>query len=323
MQKISTDPALIRLGGPTMGSSWSALIPAAACPTEDRQTRLTAEFQAAVDLVDTQMSTWRPDSDLMRLNAAPAGDLVPLPEEILAVLAAALKIGAASDGAFDIGMGEAVSAWGFGPEPPSEPRIRAALKAHHVPAHKSLVLSPGQARKTKEIKLDLSGIAKGYGVDRMTGTAQAAGLESGLFSIDGEVRALGCQPDGSPWHVLIERPDDHSHRPLSLLSLADAAVATSGDYRHWVEVAGLRLSHTMDPKRGGPLARAPASVSVVAPDCMQADAWATVMMVLGPKEGAALARAHQLHVLFVLREGADLRQIGIGPLFETPLANSA
>jgi thiamine biosynthesis lipoprotein len=134
------------------------------------------------------------------------------------------------------------------------------------------------------------------------------------------MRALGLRPDGQPWTIAIEEPDSNSRAPHSILALQDAAVATSGDYRHWVDVAGRRLSHTMDPRRGTPLTTSPASVTVVARSCAEADAWATALMVLGPGKGAELARRRRLDALFLVREGEAIRPRPVGALFaESPL----
>ena len=118
---------------------------------------------------------------------------------------------------------------------------------------------------------------------------------------------MGSKPDGGAWTVAVEAPDPDRRAPHSILSLQDCAVATSGDYRHWVEVQGRRLSHTMDPRRGAPLLASPASVTVVAPSCAAADAWATALMVLGPSKGAALARKVGIDALFLLRGEGALR----------------
>ena len=164
--------------------------------------------------------------------------------------------------------------------------------------------------------LDLNGIAKGYGVDRLAGVLGAFGITSGLVGIDGEMRAMGLRPDNRPWTIAVEAPDPEQRAPHSVLSLQDAAVATSGDYRHWVEVQGRRLSHTMDPRRGAPLLTSPASVTVIAKTCAEADAWATALMVLGAQDGAKLAQAQGLDALFLLRDGAEgLRAVAVGPLF--------
>jgi thiamine biosynthesis lipoprotein len=298
-----------------MGTRWSATFFTApgfdAAPVQ-------AALQAAVDEVDGQMSTWRPDSDLMRLNAAPDAAWVEMPARLIEVLRLGMEIGRASGGAFDIGVGDAVVAWGFGSESAAPDRIRAAMTAPHTPAHVALDLNLGAgcARKRAALALDLNGIAKGYGVDRLAETLQASGISSGLVGIDGEMRALGLRPDGQPWAIAVEMPDQTRRTPHSMLALQDAAVATSGDYRHWVEVQGRRLSHTMDPRRGAPLLASPASVTVVAQTCAEADAWATALMALGPVAGARLAGRLDLDALFLMREDANrLRAVAVGRLF--------
>ena len=314
MSKMSTDLTRHALNGPTMGTRWTALFHTA--PGFDAAPLRTA-LQAAVEEVDAQMSTWKPESDLMRLNRAAMGEWVEVPARLLAVIRLGLAIGRASGGAFDIAMGDAVKAWGFGPEAASAEAIRAALTARR-PAHELLEVEEGRVRKHAAVTLDLNGIAKGYGVDRLAETLLAFGITSGLVGIDGEMRALGLRPDGEPWAIAVEAPEQHRRAAHSVLALEDAAVATSGDYRHWVDVQGRRLSHTMDPRRGAPLAQSPASVTVVAPSCAEADGWATALMVLGEAQGRALAERLGLHALFLLR-GADglVKPRAVGQLFAT------
>ena len=130
MSKMSTDLVRHALHGPTMGTRWSALFHTA--PGFD-PAPVRAALQAAVDEVDAQMSTWKPGSDLMRLNAAAVGEWVAAPTRLLHVLGIGLEIGRASGGAFDIGMGDAVTAWGFGPEAAVPDRICAAMTAPRRP----------------------------------------------------------------------------------------------------------------------------------------------------------------------------------------------
>ncbi len=315
MSKMSTEPKCHALNGPTMGTRWSALFYTAG--TFDPKP-LHDALQAAVDEVDAQMSTWKPSSDLMRLNAAPVGDWMKVPERLMKVLRLALNIGRMSGGAFDIGMGDAIAAWGFGPMAADQHLIRKALNAPRQSAHEVVELHSDGARvrKTAPVILDLNGIAKGYGVDRLAETLYDFSISSGLVGIDGEMRALGRHPDGQPWTIAIETPDSARRAPHSILALQDAGVATSGDYRHWLIVGGRRLSHTMDPPRGAPLMTSPASVTIVARTCAEADAWATALTVLGPKGGAVLARRLRLNALFLMRDGgAGIRPEGVGPLF--------
>jgi len=312
------------LNGPAMGTRWSAQF--FAPPGLDLEA-IRSALQAAVSEVDAQMSTWNPDSDLMRLNAAPVGDWVTAPARLIDVLRLGLDIGQASGGAFEIGMGDAVAAWGFGPDAAAPDRIRTAMTAQRVGASDALDLdmAAGRVRKTAPIALNLNGIAKGYGVDRLAETLIACGIDAGLVGIDGEMRALGLRPDGQPWTIAVEAPDPERRAPHSILALQDAAVATSGDYRHWVEVGGRRLSHTMDPAKGAPVLASPASVTVVARTCAEADAWATAFMVLGPDAGATLARQRGLDALLLLRDDdGRVRGVGVGDLFsEQPAASPA
>lgn len=313
MSKMSTERVRHALNGPTMGTRWSALF--FASPGFDVAPVQTA-LQQAVDEVDDQMSTWNAGSDLMRLNKAPVGDWVGIPARLAEVLRLGVEIGRASGGAFDIGMGDAVRAWGFGAVAADENAIRAAMAETRGPAHAFLELDEKRARKHAPLALDLNGIAKGYGVDRLAGVLGGFGIEDALVGIDGEMRAMGLRPDGSGWSIAIEAPDPVRRALHSVLELHDAAVATSGDYRHWVEVQGQRLSHTMNPARRAPLLRGPASVTVVARSCAEADAWATALMVLGPEQARTSAEHYGLDALMLVRNGANqFSTMATGALF--------
>jgi thiamine biosynthesis lipoprotein len=232
------------------------------------------------------------------------------------VLRLGLEIGRASGGAFDIGMGDAVTAWGFGPEQAVPEAIRTAMGVRRSAAHTVLEIDGTRVRKSAPLALDLNGVAKGYGVVRLAETLRDHGIINALVGIDGEMRALGLRPDGQAWTIAVEAPNADRRAPHSILALQDAAVATSGDYRHWVEVQGRRLSHTMAPDRGAPVLASPASVTVVAKTCAEADAWATACMVKGSLEGVQLARRSNLSALFIDREGDLLRETRVGRLFE-------
>ncbi len=314
MSKTPTDLVRHALHGPTMGTSWTALFhtSAAVDPAPIR-----VALQGAVDQVDRQMSTWKPDSDLMQINRAPVGQWLTVPVELMEVLTKGLEIGRLSDGALDIGMGDVVTAWGFGAKDADTEAMRIGLGMARIPTHEILELDPDalRLRKHDPISLDLSGIAKGYGVDRMTAVLKRFEIKGALVGIDGEMCALGRQPDGRPWTVAVERPDFELRAPLSILELSDCAVATSGDYRHWVELGAQRLSHTMDPARGGPLTSSPASVTVLAKTCMEADAWATALMVQRGLEGTKTADRLNLNALFIERDGDKFRQTAVGSLF--------
>ncbi|PWF44049.1 FAD:protein FMN transferase [Massilia glaciei] len=276
-----------------------------------------ASLFAAVDRVDRQMSTWNPASDLCRLNAAAEGAWTAVPDELAEVLEAGVRIGVQSKGAFDIGLGDLVQAWGFGPSrcaPPARdpaqdqaqdqaPRQRPACDRIEIDRPRRRV------RKRAPIAIDLSGIAKGYGVDQLAHCLDGWGIGSYLVGIDGEMRARGSKPGGGAWAVAIEKPVYGVRAVSGVMQLEDTAIATSGDYRRWVEVAGRRYAHTMSPALQQPVSNRLAAVTVLAATCMLADAWATALLVLGEREGPALARERGMDALFVLRDGERLEEV--------------
>lgn len=308
MPKMCTDAAQT-FEGRTMGTRWCVLI-------GDRvdDVGLHAKFQAVVDEVDAQMSTWKPDSNLMALNAAPLGTWVSVPNRLLTVLETGLAVSRQTAGAFEMNLGDAVRAWGFGPDSIDLGAIRAASAARRVPAIDALELDKAtrRARKSAPLALDLSGIAKGYGVDCLAEIAIGLGLKHALCTIDGEVRAIGTRQDGSPWAVGIDAPDDGQRGKHSVIALQDTSVATSGDYVHFVTVGAARLSHTIDPRRGAPLVDAPASVTVLSQSCMMADAMATALTVMGKTAGPEFATAQGISALFLLRESGAVKSVGTG-----------
>ena len=277
---------------------------------------IRAGLQAAVDTVERQMSNWDPASDLNRLNDAAPGEWVPLPAPLLEVLDQGLEIGRASGGAFDIALGDLVSAWGFGPpvRQPDPARIRALTGRLRPAAGDILDLdrAGGRARLRVAAALDLSGIAKGYGVDRLADCLAGLGIADFLVGIDGELRAAGTRPDGTPWAVAIDTPTPGARAAMGVVDLRDRAIATSGGYRNRVMVGDVALSHTMDARVARPLQNGVAAVTVLADTCMAADAWATALMVLGPDDGPALARARGLDALFVVDTPGGRRHVTVG-----------
>ncbi|MDB1108526.1 FAD:protein FMN transferase [Pseudomonas extremaustralis] len=310
--KTSTETQRYSLNGETMGTRYTALFYAEAGLDTDAINRALAQ---AVGRVDQQMSTWKADSDLNRLNAAPEQVWLPVPEELATVLAAALRVGQQSGGAFDIAVGDLVEAWGFGPgassvteQPLDTLAPRSALSAN---AALTVDTQRHQVRKRAPLQLNLNAIAKGFGVDELARCLDGFGLTDYLVGIDGEMRARGSKPDAQPWVVAIEKPCRGVREVMGVMELCDAAIATSGDYRHWIDVKGRHYAHTMNPATGAPLCNNVAAVTVVAASCMLADAWATALMVLGESEGPRVAQARGMDALFVLREGDQLREISI------------
>jgi thiamine biosynthesis lipoprotein len=290
-----------------MGSRWTVRLDC----DEDQAAALTDVCAQAVESVEQQMSNWRAGSDLNRLNAAPLGEWVNLPAHLMSVLEMAAQIGRASDGVFDVGVGDLVQAWGFGPaQGVADPKAIGALMGKPIRSFDALELdgAAGRARKTAAMSLDLSGIAKGYGVDVLAAVLADHGVTQCLCGLDGELVARGLRPDGKPWAVALEQPDPTRRAGRSMVELTDRAIATSGSYRHFVTLGNLRVSHTMNPRTGGPAVGALVSVSVLHDSCMQADAWATVLMVLGDLAGPEFAKAQGLQAIFLAEVGGEIRE---------------
>lgn len=267
-----------------MGTSWSlqAVSPPAA----------TAHgVQAALDLVVAQMSQWEPDSDLSRFNRAAPGRWHAIPAELARVIEAALEIGRASGGAFDPGLGQLTEAWGFGSRGP----VGNVPDFPEAPAGRGVEFDPVGSRIRREPKaaLDLSGIAKGYGVDLAAEWLLDMGVRHFLLEVGGELRGEGIRPDGQPWWVDTEMPPATAVAPYRI-ALHDLSVATSGNYRRGFTVDGQYYSHSFDPRTGRPIVSEMTSVTVLHRSCMMADGWATALTVLGPEQAIVLAEEQSL-----------------------------
>ncbi len=302
------------LAGATMGTTWSARM---ALPAGVSEASARLAIQAALDEVVAQMSTWEADSDITRYNRAGPG-WQALPAAFFHVLRHALALAEDSGGAYDPTVGPLVNAWGFGPhqrafEPPSPAAIEAARARcgwRRVPLDEARQA----AYQPDGAYLDLSSIAKGYGVDRAAMALDALGIADYLVEVGGELRARGRRPDGQAWRVAIEVPDASDDHALAL-PLNDCSIATSGDYRRHAGAGDARYAHTIDPRTGQPVRNPVASVTVLHPGCMQADALATVLTVLGEIDGLAYARRHDLAALFILRERDAWRPVAT-PAFQ-------
>jgi len=269
-------------------------------------------IEVALAHVVAQMSHWQADSDLSRYNDAAAGAVHALAPGFGAVLACALHWAKASGGALDPTVGPLVALWGFGPQAAGDVHLPApeALRAAHAACGWQRLpfdAAAGTLRQPGGVTLDFSGIAKGFAVDHVVEGLRVLGLKGLLLEIGGEVRAVGRRPDGASWTVQIAAPEGDGTAPPAVVALADLAVATSGDRWHRREHAGRRWSHTIDPRTGVPVSHALASVTVLHAECMQADALATVLTVLGPAQGLAFARTHDIAALFFERKADGLQ----------------
>lgn len=306
-------PQATVLAGTTMGSAWTVKV-AGDLPMEPEALR--AGVQAQFDAVDAALSTWRADSALSHFNAAPHADWQKLDAELFEVLHYALQLAALSDGAYDVTVGPLVDLWGFGPAPvrSTAPSPEAIASARALVGWQRIELDPQgrRARRAPGVRIDLSSLGKGRGVDRVAEWLDAQGVHHYLIDLSGKLRAAGRNERGQPWRVAVEKPQaDHpSGQPDitdAVVTLRDQAIATAGDYRRYFESGGNHYSHLIDPASGMPIDHGTVSATALAAGCMQADAWATLLVLMQPGAAQELASRHGIPALLIVRDGNDAR----------------
>ncbi len=301
-EQAPPDPT-VRITGSTMGTSYDLKL----VPTPERP--IPADLKQQIDTllagINRQMSTYDPNSELSRFNRNPSTDWIAVSPELQQVVAEALQIGDLSHGMFDITVGPLVNLWGFGPEPrrdaaPSDTEIAQARERVGYWLLQAREQPPALKKERADLYVDLSAIAKGYGVDRLAALVEAAGIGNYLITIGGEIRAKGHNGQNQPWTIAIEKPVAGQRAVERLIRIGDHSVSTSGDYRNFFEQNGHHYSHILNPRTGRPTPRALASVTVISNQSMVADATATALMASGPDAGFRLASEHHLAAFFIV-----------------------
>lgn len=299
------------LQGDAMGSTYTIKY----AGTSLDMAAMRAEVDAELRRFDAVFSTYDARSEISRINRHLTTEPIEISDELAQVLAHALEIAALTGGAFDPTLSRLSAVHGFGPgaqAPPSPPPRIAVLGARKLGGWSKVKVEGRTLRKEHPaIELDLNAIAKGAGVDRIAGLLSRQGCTGYMVEIGGETRCHGHKPDGKPWTLGVRDPDSGDARKyVETVQLDDAALATSGSYLQFREWGGTRVHHIFDGRTGGNPSGEVVSVSVIASDCETADAWATALMVLGPREGATVLKAHAplLRALFLLRR-ADGRLV--------------
>jgi thiamine biosynthesis lipoprotein len=292
-----------------MGTAWTAKI--AGTWADSLAARAEASVAAALASVVERMSAHLAVSELGRFNRHASTEPFAMSRETIEVFALARAVSEATGGAFDVTVAPAVDAWGFGPAGRSglpDSRELARLAASIGFRHIAIDEKAGTLTKARpDVRADLSGVAKGYGVDLAARSLEVLGSRDFMVEAGGEVRARGTNAEGRPWRIGIERPDREKREPFLVVPLADLSMATSGDYRIFFEHEGRRYSHEIDPATREPVRGDLASVSVVAADCGRADALATALFVMGAKAGHEWAADHGEAACFIVRgEGGRL-----------------
>nr|WP_298719956.1 FAD:protein FMN transferase [uncultured Steroidobacter sp.] len=324
MSGCARAPQELAISGPTMGTTYS--IKVASAPEDVDAHALRVAVDQVLERIDLSMSGYRADSEISRFNTSSSTDWFEVSIDLATVVDYALQVSRESDGTFDVTVGPLVAAWGFGargepidlPDPGKLDQLRAQVGYRKLEAR----LQPPALRKSEaSVQVDLNGIAPGYAVDLMAERFRAMRLERFMIDIGGEIRAQGRNVRGEPWRIAVERPIDAEPEPYAILNLEDAAVTTSGEYRHYFDRNGQRYSHTIDPRTGRPVEHSLASVVVVGATAMEVDAWTTAFNVLGTDAGRELALKRGMPVMFIDLQGTELRSVTT-PQFDRYLSSA-
>lgn len=300
---------VISLAGSTMGTTYHIkVVPNEQMPTAQL---LQAEIDLALELVNDQMSTYRPNSELSRFNQLPLEQSVEVSADTIKVVQEGIRLYQVTDKALDITLGPLVNLWGFGPDKrPTKVPTQADIDAAKAKTGISELSIEGHrlSKHNAHLYVDLSSIAKGFGVDKVASILDKYHATGYLVEIGGELSIKGAKGDGSSWRVAIEQPtDDGSEAVQQVISPGTMAMATSGDYRNYYEEDGQRFTHIIDPRTGLPINHKLASVTVLHKECMTADGFATAMMVLGTEASLELAKKEHLAIMLIEKQGEGFK----------------
>ncbi|QXO17956.1 MULTISPECIES: FAD:protein FMN transferase [Vibrio] len=303
-------PQQVHLSGPTMGTTYN--IKYIVQDGQPSSQALQTEVDRLLEQVNDQMSTYRKDSELSRFNQHQSTEPYEVSEQTATVVKEAIRLNQVTQGALDVTVGPLVNLWGFGPEArpevvPSDEELaerKANVGIHHlsVDGHKL-------SKDLPHLYVDLSTIAKGWGVDVVADYLQSQGIHNYMVEVGGEIRLKGRNRDGVPWRIAVEKPTVDERSVQEIIEPGDMAIATSGDYRNYFERDGVRYSHIIDPQTGRPIHNRVVSVTVLDKSCMTADGLATGLMVLGDKKGIEIAEQNQIPVFMIVKTDDGFKEV--------------
>ena len=304
---------VIKINGFTMGTTYSITVVNSENSNKIKFDTLKRKIDSVLVEVNNKMSTYQKDSELSVFNESKDTSWHPISNDLFTVVSEGRRISALTDSSFDISAGPIVNLWGFGPEarPTKIPTKDEVLQRRSFVGLSKYELSESPVRMKKHHKdlyVDLSSIAKGFGVDEVGRLLSKLKFENYMVEIGGEVVTGGVNAENSEWKIGISTPDGSSHIQ-KIVKLSGNALATSGDYRNYFEENGVRYSHTVDAKTGKPITHNLASVSVIYDNCMSADGIATALNVVGEKKGLELAQKNNWAVLFIVKDGDGFKEV--------------
>ncbi len=278
--------------------------------------RIQHKVDSLLNRLNQQMSTYIADSEISQFNSLKHTDYFTISPEFSEVVRRAQDISRLSKGAFDITVMPLVRLWGFGPGIKRNIKIPTEMEINKIKKNTgSDQLATNQntiKKKNPEIEIDLNAIAKGFAVDRISILFETLNINNYLIEIGGEIRCRGRNKNGDQWAVGIDSPEleNLSERKIEIvLNVSKSAVATSGDYRNYLKLNGNVYSHVIDPLTGVPVQNGVTSATVIGPECTEADAWATALLVLGKKGINMIEDLNGYEALILLRGENTIQKI--------------
>ncbi|MEO0882146.1 MAG: FAD:protein FMN transferase [Pseudomonadota bacterium] len=306
LASCGSQPVTLSLTGETWGTTYNIVI-------VDRSDTLDpGDVEAAIEAVlvdvDSALSNWNPSSEVSQFNATDTTEPVAISEHLADVISTANRVHDQSLGRFDLTLGPLIDLWGFGTRKPDTPLPSdEAIQTALTKVGQLDVLTFNESARTlqktdPEVNIYLAALAKGYGIDQIAQSLSAIGATDYLVEVGGDLTTAGLNPEGDAWRIGIEVPDSAPGAVQEIVELTGLAMATSGDYRNYYEVEGVRYSHIIDGKTGRPITHTTASVTVIAETATLADAWATALLVLGEEAGLDVANRLDLAAYFIVRD---------------------
>ncbi|MCU1098713.1 FAD:protein FMN transferase [Glaesserella parasuis] len=314
LSACNKEPQQIAFEGKTMGTTYHIkYIDDGSLTNLPKPEEVQRQMDTLLKMVNNEMSTYQKDSQISQFNQMKEADKpFEIASDFAKVVKEAVRLNKVTEGALDVTVGPFVNLWGFGPDKrlnkaPTEEQI--AERATWVGIEK-LVLDDNatkapQTKKLPDLYLDLSAIAKGFGVDKLADYLEQLGVQHYLVEIGGELRGKGLNLKGQPWRIAVEKPEFAQGTSSQIVvPLHNLGMATSGNYRNYFEdEQGNRLSHIIDPKALRPISHNLASITVFAPTTMTADGLSTGLYVLGAEKALEVAERENLAIFLIIKKG--------------------
>ena len=275
-------------------------------PVEIKTKKIELEIKNSLIKVNKILSNWDEESEISIINKIDKTKAIKISDELNEVFKTAYEINIKSNGFFDLTLDPIIELWGFGYKNkqmeiiPTDEQIKKALS---LIGQKSLLKNDFAnnelTKKIKNLKINLSSIGKGYGIDLIGRKLDQLGIKNYIINIGGDILTKGHNSKKESWVIGIENPNLKEKLIKEIVNLTNKGLATSGDYKNFFTKNGNRYSHIINPKTGKPITHSTKSVTVIHENSMKADGWATAFLVLGSSEGLKIAEKEKIAVLFI------------------------